>query len=171
MTSPTQLSLKKLRSEGYIVAIVEKYNIFSHRRIDLFSFGDLLAVKEDMPGSLIIQTTTASNMSAHVHKVLEEEEIFKNLKTWLSAGNRFIIHGWSKKGPRGKRKVWEVNTRDFTWEEVEFKDECNKQNNSLDSQKEVEVEGGTNGRNEEMVSKQKCMDGYCDGLVWGLRTG
>ena len=44
-TSPTQLSLKKLREEGYIVAVVEHWNSFARIRQDLFGFIDLLALK------------------------------------------------------------------------------------------------------------------------------
>ena len=45
-TSPTQLSLKKLREEGYItIQVVEYWNSFARRRIDLFGFIDILAIK------------------------------------------------------------------------------------------------------------------------------
>ena len=43
-TSPTQLSLKKLREEGYTVAVVEHWNSFARIRQDLFGFIDLLAL-------------------------------------------------------------------------------------------------------------------------------
>jgi hypothetical protein len=39
-TSPTQLSLKKLREEGYTVAVVEHWNSFARIRQDLFGFID-----------------------------------------------------------------------------------------------------------------------------------
>ena len=64
--SPTQLSLKKLRQEGYTVAIVEHWNAFARIRQDLFGFIDLLALKDKEV--LAVQTTSASNMSARAKK-------------------------------------------------------------------------------------------------------
>ena len=46
-TSPTQLSLKKLRAEGYLVSITEKFNHFCKIRQDMWGWCDLLAIKED----------------------------------------------------------------------------------------------------------------------------
>ena len=159
MNSPTQRSLKLLRDNGYTVAIVEKYNFFTHRRLDLFSIGDLLAIKETEPGCLLIQTTTSSNVSAHVHKYMEEEEPFKNLKTWLMAGNRFVIHGWSKKGPRGKRKTWEVTRKEFLMNDLEGKDESVQQGDIVVSQKEDQITGGYTNGNEKVVLIKDAMGG------------
>ena len=41
--SPTQRSLKHLREAGYDVEIVEKWNMWSRTRRDLFNMFDLLA--------------------------------------------------------------------------------------------------------------------------------
>jgi hypothetical protein len=60
-------------------------------------------------GLMGIQATTASNLSARVTKALAEPRLF----TWLAAGNRFLAHGWAKKGARGARKLWRVNVREF----------------------------------------------------------
>ena len=38
-------------------------------------------------------------------------------RRWLEAGNGIQIWAWSKKGPRGKRKTWQVTITEITIEE------------------------------------------------------
>ena len=103
-TSPTKLSLAELRKRGYMVAVVEKFNPFVKIRQDLWNFGDLLCVHPINKEFLIVQTTSdkGGNVSKHKQKVQDN----KNLKIWLEAGGKFLIHGWAKKGKAGKRKLW-----------------------------------------------------------------
>lgn len=103
-TSPTQRSLKHLRDQGYTCAITEHWNSFIKRRQDLFGFIDLVAIHKDHPGVMAIQTTSGSNVAARIEKILGVEES----RTWLEAGNRLVVHGWAKRGARGKRKLWTV---------------------------------------------------------------
>ncbi len=100
--TPTQRSLQKLRADGYIAASVEKWIAQIKQRKDVWGFGDLLACRVGEIGCTLIQTTTKSNMQARVQKIvgIAEAGIF------LAAGNRIVVHGWSKKGAKGKRKVW-----------------------------------------------------------------
>jgi hypothetical protein len=89
-TSPTQLSLRYLRAQGYTVAVVEHWNPFAQKRQDLFNFIDLLALK---PGEIVaIQTTTRPNLSARHQKI--QAEPFA--RAWLAAGGRIHLHGWQK---------------------------------------------------------------------------
>lgn len=104
-TSPTQRSLKKLRGDGYICQTVERYCSFSRRRIDLWGCIDILCLHQDHGGVTGIQTTSASNLSSRKGKILKSEE----MELFLECGNRLILHGWRKGGPRGKRKVWICN--------------------------------------------------------------
>jgi len=100
--SPTQRSIAKLKADGWLVAIVEKFNPFVKVRQDLFGFADLLAIKGDV--SLYVQTTSGSNVSAHVTKIKEHP----NAAIILASPTRqIVVHGWAKRGPRGKRKLWE----------------------------------------------------------------
>lgn len=102
MSSPTQRSKKLLESRGYLVAIVERWNAFARRRVDLFGFIDILAIKGDE--TLAIQTTSGSNVSARITKINETQ----SSKVWAESPNRkIIVHGWAKRGPRGKAKRWE----------------------------------------------------------------
>lgn len=109
-TSPTQRSLKLLREAGYQAAILERWNQFAHVRQDLWGFGDLIAAKASQNGSLLVQTTSTANMGARVKKILTIPEA----QVWLAAGNQIIVHGWAKRGARGKRKLWECKVRPIT---------------------------------------------------------
>lgn len=102
MSSPTQRSLKLLRDEGWLVQIVEKYNQFARVRQDLFGFADLLCLKADT--IMAVQTTSGSNVSARLEKIRQCQAA----TLWLECPTRkIVVHGWSKKGPRGKRKLWQ----------------------------------------------------------------
>lgn len=104
MNSPTSRSLKLLRDEGYTAQVVERFNMYAHVRIDLFGCIDVMAIKEGQTGVLGIQVTSTGNIMSRVTKSLA----VPSLKTWLKAGNKFEVHGWSKKGKQGKRKLWTV---------------------------------------------------------------
>jgi hypothetical protein len=113
-TSPTQRSLKLLRDAGYFAGITEKWNQFAHIRQDLFGFCDIVAFKASGP-VLLVQTTSGTNVSARVAKIVSNDIA----RAWLQSENRVIVvHGWAKRGDRGKRKLWdcrvvEVTTADF----------------------------------------------------------
>lgn len=89
-TSPTQRTLKKLRDAGYTCAITEHWNPFARQRQDLFGFIDILAIKgKDILG---IQTTTATNLSTRVKKIIKH----KNYPLLKNAGIKICVHGWRK---------------------------------------------------------------------------
>lgn len=99
--TPTQRSLKKLRAEGWFCAIVEHWNQYARIRQDLFGFADLIGIKENE--AILIQTTSGSNVSARVNKILA----LRAAELWLtSPTRRIVVHGWAKRGARGKRKEW-----------------------------------------------------------------
>ncbi len=100
--SPTQKSLKKLRDDGYLCAIVEHWNPFAKIRQDLFGFIDIVAIKDGVHGVFGIQTTSDSNISARMAKAKENPV----LPLWLKCGNMFEVWGWGRRGARGKKKEW-----------------------------------------------------------------
>lgn len=112
--TPSQRSLKLLKDQGYLAQVVERYNMYARVRIDLFGIIDIVAIHPNKKGVLGIQTTSASNFSARLHKA----EIIMALKIWLKAGNEFVIHGWGLKGARGKRKTYQLNSKSFTLEDL-----------------------------------------------------
>lgn len=102
-TSPTQRSLAFLRDQGYTVAITERWNPFAKLRVDLFGFIDLLCFKGDEV--LAVQTTSNDHVSHRIEKI----KGIQAAALWLeSPHRRIVVHGWAKKGARGKRKLWEL---------------------------------------------------------------
>lgn len=101
-TSPTQLTLKKLRSEGYICAITEHWNSFAKIRQDLFGFGDILAIREGLE-PLIVQCTTKSNVSARKSKI----DNIDIADIWVSTNGLIQVWGWYKEKGKWKVDIWE----------------------------------------------------------------
>ena len=101
MSSPTVRTMALMKKAGYRIGVVERFikaGRFGIRK-DLFGFIDLIAVKAAQAGVVGVQTTSGSNFSAHVHKILDNQEIRSNAVAWLKAGNRIFLHGWRKAGP------------------------------------------------------------------------
>ena len=90
--SPTQRSKALLESRGYLVAIVEYWHAFARRRMDLFGAFDLLGVGD--AGTIAVQTTSASNVSARARKLAELEAV----SAARAAGWVLEIHGWRANG-------------------------------------------------------------------------
>lgn len=106
--SPTQRSLKLLRSEGWTAATVEKWNPHCKIRQDLWGFGDLLAFRGDQV--LIVQTTSGSNVTARIAKM----RLIPAVDHWLeSASRRIVVHGW-RRLIVGRRKLWSCRTIEVT---------------------------------------------------------
>ena len=122
--SPTARSLKHLRDQGFTAQVVERWIPGANLRKDLFGGIDIVCVggKDEIGprfDTLGVQSTSDSNVSARREKMLAIPE----LRLWLECGNRLVIHGWAKKGPRGKPKRWalrevEIHLSDFTKVEV-----------------------------------------------------
>lgn len=110
--SPTQRSLKKIRTEGAIVsAIVERFIHAINMRQDLFGCIDILAIK---PGgkTLAVQTTSGQCIPDHLRKMLGKE---KAMKAMLDAGWEIELHGWRKinRSRTDKRKVYKCRVIKF----------------------------------------------------------
>jgi hypothetical protein len=95
MATTIKYSLDYLKERDYITEKVEQWIPRTSIRKDLFGFGDIVAIREDVKGVIAVQSTTISGLQAHCDKAMEE--CGKALYTWLTAGNQFIIHGWDGK--------------------------------------------------------------------------
>ena len=105
MSSPTQRSLALMRKDCPLVQVTERWNAFAKVRQDLFGFIDVLAVRGDTV--IAVQTTTGDNVSARYQKM----RYLPAVVHWLeSATRKLVIHGWSKRGAKGKRKLWDCRT-------------------------------------------------------------
>lgn len=100
MPSPTQRSLAAWRAAGATAEVVERWNPHARIRQDLFGIIDIVAAHDGAIWG--VQTTSAGNMSARITKAKAEPKLL----AWLRCGGRFVVEGWGKRGPRGKRKVW-----------------------------------------------------------------
>jgi hypothetical protein len=114
MSSPTQRSLKELRRLGWCAAVTERWNSFAKLRQDLWGFVDVLAMKPG-EGFMAIQATTTANQSKRIEKIKAEPRAL----TFLQSGGRLFVHGWSKKGARGKRKTWSLNETELFATDIE----------------------------------------------------
>lgn len=74
---------------------MEYWNGFAKKRIDLFGCIDILGIREDIPGVLGVQSTTVGCVSEHLDKITCECGVA--VRTWLKAGNTFVIHAWKGK--------------------------------------------------------------------------
>lgn len=94
MSSPTSRSLELLRAEGWIPWVVERWIPGANKRVDLFNFGDILAIRDG--AVMIIQTTTASNVSSRIHKIKTSPflPIVQKAKMFIE------VHGWAKRKGR-----------------------------------------------------------------------
>lgn len=98
--TPTKRTLDALRKEGWLVAVVERWNPHAKIRQDLFGFIDVLAIRDGV--TLAVQACAGSGHSKRREKILAEPRA----AAWCR-GDRFLeIWSWSQRGERGKRKVW-----------------------------------------------------------------
>ena len=88
--TPTQLTLRKLRADGYTAEVVEHWNSHARIRNDLFGFVDVLALRGDE--TLAIQATSAGNVSARVRKIADSPHI----GAVREAGWTVRVWGWAK---------------------------------------------------------------------------
>lgn len=113
--SPTARSLDYLRQRSMIAMVVERWNQYARVRIDLFGFIDIVAMNRDDKEIIGIQSTSRGNMNKRILKILS----IPDAKYWLEIGGKIHVHGWSKKGKVGQRKLWVVDVREITLRDFE----------------------------------------------------
>jgi hypothetical protein len=107
--TPTARSLAYLRKDGWRCSVVEQNVPRTNIKRDLFGFIDILALRGGEV--LAVQTTSATNVSARLHKI-ESDELADALADVRQAGWYIHIHGW--KPPTTKRRTWELRTVDVS---------------------------------------------------------
>ncbi len=115
--SATARSMQWLRQQGWVCDKTEQTvrwpnhavpGTFKTIKRDLFGLCDILCVKRGE--ILFVQTTTVSNQADRVNKLLALANTF----SILEAGGKIHVHGWGKKGPRGKAKFWRLTVTEIT---------------------------------------------------------
>lgn len=100
--TPTRRTLALLRRLGATAVVVEHWNQFARRRVDLFGCIDIVARAGD--AMLLIQATSGSHHAARQAKIDAIIAIENNYIAWLIArGASMEVWSWAR---RGKRKVW-----------------------------------------------------------------
>lgn len=93
--TPTQLSLRHLRAEGWLADICERWvpsgGPGGGVRKDLFGMLDIVAVRGNE--TVGVQTTVAGNVSARLNK-LRDTQHAPALAALDKAGWFVVIHGW-----------------------------------------------------------------------------
>jgi ParB family chromosome partitioning protein len=92
VSSPTARTLALLRREGYVACVAEAWLPAVRRRRDLFGFADVAAVHPHLSGPLLVQTTSAANLSSRRKKVCGSPAA----RLWLQCGGRIELHGWER---------------------------------------------------------------------------
>lgn len=91
--SPTALSTEKLKAEGFLVDVCERWIPGANIRKDLFGIADLVAIHPRLGSVVLVQVTSQSNVSARKKKIEASPFIFD----LLSVSNIAVqVHGWSK---------------------------------------------------------------------------
>ena len=90
--SPTTRTLKRCRENGWYAEVVEYWNCFASRRIDLFGFADVAVITDEH--LLLIQCTTRDHGPERFRKITEERgNVARRL---LAVGVRIEVWGWRK---------------------------------------------------------------------------
>jgi len=97
----TARTKRYFEERGYLVGVVERWIPQARRRVDLFGFADIVVVGWITP-TTYVQVTSGGNHAARIKKILSLE----SARRVLNEGNYIVVMSWSKRGPRGRRKVW-----------------------------------------------------------------
>lgn len=100
-SKPVQRTRDRLKELELVNEIVERRVPGVNRTQDLFNVIDILAVTDAT--TIGIQCSRGGDHATHRTKC-EAEPLFW---TWLRCeSRRFVVWSWSKRGERGKRKLW-----------------------------------------------------------------
>lgn len=119
--TPTQRTLRELRNQGRVCAIVEKFNphVGPHGiRQDLFGIIDVLAL-DPQRGVVGVQACAGSGFQAHVRKLTQERA--QETYDWLSTpGTSLEIWAWRKLKVKrgGKAMIWTPRVQEITLEDI-----------------------------------------------------
>jgi hypothetical protein len=124
----TRRSVRWLQQRGYLAAVAEKYDMIPcavngrnvylcGRRMDLFGFCDVLAIREGSP-ILAVQACQKGEEAQHLRRYREWPRVAESIRTWLALGCELVIHAWQpieKRTKSGKRKIeWRAIERIVT---------------------------------------------------------
>jgi len=88
--SPTARSLAYLREQGYLAAVVERWNPHARIRQDLYGCIDVIAIRDGE--TLAVQACSRGDVSKRIAKIAAAEHVGQIRR----AGWRIEVHGWGK---------------------------------------------------------------------------
>jgi hypothetical protein len=116
--SPTQRTIRALKDQGRVHAVVERF--LAHAgphglRQDAFGLFDVIAI--DTTSIVGIQCTSGACVPDHRRAILENEYA----PLWIGAGGAIELWGWRKLTVKrgGKQKRWAARVIHFTMEDFE----------------------------------------------------
>ena len=115
--SPTQRTLRYLREQGHVAAIVEKWNPHVGIRQDLFGFIDIIAL--DPEKGVIGVQSTGQDFAGHYRKLTTER--YQEVSDWLKTpGTSLLLIGWRKLKVKrgGKAMRWSPRIQEITLEDL-----------------------------------------------------
>lgn len=102
--TPTARTLAELRKDGYLAAVVEKWNPHAKIRQDLFGCVDVLGIREGE--TIAVQATSGGNVASRVKKMTDTDALYVMRK----AGWTIQVWGW-RKGSNGR---WALRKEDLS---------------------------------------------------------
>ena len=94
---------------GLIACVVERWIERQRIRVDCFHFADILAARAVDRRIVLIQATSAGNMSARLAKIKSKADA----TAWLKAGGELEVSGWKKRGRRWRVKTVPLRAEDM----------------------------------------------------------
>lgn len=121
-TTPTQRTMRQLRDQGSICAVVEKWNQHVGPcgiRQDLFGIVDILVLEPGDGGGFLGIQACGTDFAAHKRKLIEERT--QECIDWLTTkGGKLQIWSWRKvklerggKAVRWQPRIYELTLNDF----------------------------------------------------------
>jgi hypothetical protein len=107
--TPTARTLEALRRAGFIASVVERWIAAPCIRKDCFGFADILAARPVDQRILLVQATSAGNVSARLAKTKSKAEA----AAWLHSGGEIEIWGWAKRRNRWRVKIVALSADDL----------------------------------------------------------
>ena len=113
--SPTQRTLKYLKDNGFICGIVERFISIPGsfgKRIDLFNFIDIIAIKDKQ--TIGVQSCGQA-FADHDHKILANTIA----PEWIKGNREIWLIGWRKVKLKhgGKAMRWQPRIKEYTSED------------------------------------------------------
>jgi hypothetical protein len=94
-----------MRKRGYeLVQVVEHWNAFARRRIDLYGIIDVVCVGGPSNEIVGVQATSGDHVSHRVDKINDSDAI----QVLRRVGIRVLVHGW-RKNANGRYVLREVD--------------------------------------------------------------